>query len=345
MSERWRVVVPGPWEHPGWDEPLIAAGCEVIEGVSFDQAPGEIYSEDDLIEMFRGADAVLVSTRDRITRRVLENSPTVKIIAKATIGVERIDLKAAADVGILVVNSPAPENFLGVAEATVGLMMVLTKQMPAIQQRLREGKWKAPSSFGRMLRGDTVGIVGLGRIGLNVARRLTGWDVRILAADPYVEPAAALAVGAELVPLDTLVRESDIVTVHVVLTEETTGLIGEAQLRAMKPTAYLINTSRGPAVDQAALVRAINEDWIAGAALDVFEDEPLPMDNPLRSLDPLRVVLTPHSIGNNLASHHTGTNMAIENILRAVRGEVPTYIRNPEALPRWRERFKTPALV
>lgn len=345
MSERWRVVASGPWEHPGWDRPFREAGVELIQGISFDEQPGEAYIEDELIDLLRDADALLVSTRDTITRRVMEHCPRLKIIAKSTIGVERIDLDSAADLGIVVVNSPAPENFLGVAEATIGLIMVLTKQMPAIQQRLREGKWKDPTSFGRMLRGDTVGIVGLGRIGMNVARRLTGWDVRLLAADPYVEPAVAIAVGAELVPLDKLIRESDVVTVHVVLTEETRGIIGEAQLRAMKSTAYLVNTSRGPAVDQAALVRAIEEGWIAGAALDVFEDEPLPQDNPLRRLDPNRMILTPHSIGNNLASHDTGTEMAIGNILRALRGEVPSYIRNPAALARWKDRFKTPALA
>ncbi len=344
MEKRWRVVATGPWDEPGWQKPLEEGGCEVVLGRSFDRFPGLAYSEDEMIELLRDADAAIVSTRERVTRRILESCPRLRIVAKATIGVERIDAEAATELGILVVNSPAPENFLGVAEATIGLMLALNKNLMAVQRRLREGHWKHPSSLGTLLAGKTIGIVGLGRIGSNVARRLTAWDVRILATDPYVEPARAYAVGAQLVPLDALVQESDIVTLHVVLTPETTHLINEARLRAMKPTAFLVNTSRGPVVDEAALVRAIQEGWIAGAALDVFEEEPLPMDSPLRKLDPDRVILTPHCIANNVASHVTGTHMAMENVLRALRGELPSYIKNPEAIERWRQRF-APALV
>ncbi len=340
MGEQWRVVAAGPWEDDaGWEAGLEDAGCEVVLGRSFERFPGQPYSEDELIDLFKDADAVLVSTREKVTRRVLEACPHLKIVAKATIGVERIDLGAAADLGILVVNSPAPENFLGMAEATIGLMVALAKRLIANQRHLREGRWKHAESLGTLLLGQTIGIVGLGRIGSNVARRLTGWGVRLLAADPYVEPARAFAVGAELVSLDDLTRASDVVTLHVVLTDETRHLMNEPRLRAMKPTAYLVNTSRGAVVDESALVKAIEEGWIAGAALDVFEDEPLPPESALRRLDPDRVILTPHAVGNNPSSHRTGTRMAVKNILRALRGELPEYIKNPAAIPRWRERF------
>ncbi len=339
MDRRWRVVATGPWEQPNWQTPLEQAGCEVILGRSFDRFPGDAYSEEELIELLRDADAALVSTRDRITRRVLANLPRLKIVAKATIGVEKIDLDAAAELGILVVNSPAPENFLGIAEATVGQILALVKRLPTAQRILRDGQWKQRSELGSLLRGKTIGIIGLGRVGSNVARRLTGWDVRLLAYDPYVEPAPAYAVGAELVPLDALIAESDVITLHVVLTEETRGIIDEARLRAMKSTAYLVNTSRGEAIDESALVRAIEERWIAGAALDVYAEEPLPLDSPLRRLDPERVILTPHCIGNNEHSQATGVSMAQENILRTLRGERPSYVKNPAALQRWRERF------
>lgn len=318
---------------------LDEGGCEVIEGRSFDKHPGDAYSEDELIDLFHDADAVLVSTRETITRRILENCPRLKIVCKATIGVERIDCDAAADLGILVSNSPSPPNFLGLAEATVGLIVSLVKHQKACERRIREGGWKGADILGSLLIGKTIGIVGLGRVGSNVARRLTGWGVRILAADPYVEPFRAYIVGAELVSIDELVRESDVVTVHVVLTPETTGIINEARLRAMKPTAYLVNTSRGPAVEQAALVRAIEENWIAGAAIDVFDQEPLPLDNPLRRLDPDRVILTPHAIGNNMASHAAGVKLAQESILRALNGQLPVYIKNPSCVPLWRQRF------
>ena len=335
----WRVVATGPWDDPGWQAPLEDAGCEVILCRSFDKFPGDAYTEDELIELIHDADAILVSTRERITRRILEACPRLKIVAKGTIGVETIDCDAAADLGILVVNSPAPENFIGLAEATVGLILSLVKRQSVCERRLRDGKWKHPSILGNMLAGQTIGIIGLGRVGAHVARRFSGWDVRILATDPYVEPAQALAVGAQLVPLDVLIKEADVVTLHVVLTPETTHMIGEAQLRAMKPTAYLLNTSRGPAIDEAALVKAIEENWIAGAALDVYDQEPLPMDSPLRRLDPDRVILTPHCIGNNLISHVTGVKMAQENILRALQGQLPGYIKNPAAIEHWHQRF------
>jgi phosphoglycerate dehydrogenase-like enzyme len=335
----WRVVATGPWEEPGWQALLEEAGCEVVMGKSFDQFPGPVYSDDDFIELLTDADAALVSTRDRITRRVLENLPRLKIVAKATIGVENIDLAAAADVGILVINSPAPENFIGIAEATVGQILALTKQLMRSQQRIRDGKWKSRDDLGSLLMGRTIGIVGLGRVGSNVARRLDPWGVRLLAVDPYVEPAQAYAVGAELVRLEEMLPIADVVSLHVVLTDETRYMIDEPQLRAMKPTAYLVNTSRGPAVRTSALVRAIEQNWIAGAALDVFEDEPLGIDSPLRRLDPNRVILTPHCIGNNVASHLTGVRMVQENILLALEGQVPRYVKNPEAIKLWRERF------
>lgn len=335
----WRVVATGPWDTPaGWQKPLEEAGCEVVLGRSFDAFPDQPYGEDELIELLRDADAAIVSTRERVTRRILQACPRLKIVAKATIGIEGIDLEAATDLGILVVNSPAPENYLGVAEATVGLVLALVKRLPANQRTVRDNAWKHPGILGAMLAGKTIGIVGLGRIGANVARRLNGWDVELLAADPYVEPAIAEAVGARLVTLDTLVRASDVLTLHVVLTPETRRMIGEQQLRAMKPAAYLVNTSRGGVVDEAALARAIEEGRIAGAALDVFDEEPLSPGSPLRRLDPDRTILTPHCIGSNLSLRETGNRMAVEGVLRTLRGEVPDRVRNTAAIKSWRGR-------
>jgi D-3-phosphoglycerate dehydrogenase / 2-oxoglutarate reductase len=345
MPKSWRVVATGPWERPGWQAPLEEAGCEVVLGRSFDQFPGLAYSDEELIELLADADAVLVSTRERLSRRVLEALPRLKIVAKATIGVEKIDLEAAADRGILVVNSPAPENFLSVAEAAVGLIVVLAKRVMVNQRRLREGEWKAREFLGTLLAGKTIGIVGLGRVGSNVARRLTGWDVQLLAADPYVEPAQAYAVGAELVPLEDLLRTADAVTLHVVETAETSKFINEARLRLMKPTAYLVNTSRGGVIDEVALARALDEGWIAGAALDVFQGEPLPADSPLRQVDPDRLIITPHAVGSNIASQETGTRMAMENILRALRGERPSFIKNPRAVDAWQARLQPVAVL
>lgn len=312
-----------------------------MRGRSFDDFPGNAYTEEELIELLSGADAVILSPRDRITRRVFEASPDLRIVARPIIGVDGIDIDAANELGALVVNSPAPENYLGVAEATIGLILALVKRLNANQYRLRENRWKHYSSFGTLLAGQKVGIVGLGAIGMNVARRLSSWEVRLIATDPKVEESVARAVGARLVDLDTLLSEADVATIHVTLNEHTRHLISETELRKMKQSAYLVNTSRGGVIDESALARALQEEWISGAALDVFEQEPLPQDSPLRRLSPERLILTPHSIGNNLALQRTGMLMAVENVLRALRGELPTNVRNPLAVERWNDRFSS----
>ena len=178
--------------------------------------------------------------------------------------------------------------------------------------------------------------MGLGRIGTHVARRLAGWDVRLLAADPYVSAERAAAVGVTLVDLPTLLAESDIVTVHAVLTDETRALIGEKALRAMKPSAILINTARGELVDEAAVARAVSERWIAGAAIDAFAQEPLPNPHPYRDVDPERLILTPHNIGHSEAGRRANLALALEQILAVGRGEPPAHVINPEAIPIWR---------
>jgi D-3-phosphoglycerate dehydrogenase len=334
-----RIVAVGPWDKPGWTAPLEAAGHTVVEGRSIEQFPGMPYSQAELIDLVKDADAVLVSSRDKMTRTIIEACPKLRIIAKATIGVEVIDLEAATERGIVVCNSPALENLIGVAEGAIGQILALVKRVPINERLLREGKWRADERLGELLWGKTVGIVGLGRIGSNVARRLQTWDVNVLAADPYVETGHAASVGARLVPIDDLLREADVVTIHVTLTPETHHLIDTGRLRSMKPTAYLVNTSRGPVVDEAALCQAIQEGWIAGVALDVFEEEPLRPGNPILALDPDRVMLTPHAIGANRAMRETGTQMSVDNMLRALRGEVPANIVNPEAIPAWKRRF------
>jgi D-3-phosphoglycerate dehydrogenase len=339
MARSMRVVAVGPWDRPGWAAPLQASGIEVVEGRSIERFPGQPYSEAELIELVRDADAVLVSSRDRLTRPIIEACPNLRIIAKATIGVEVIDLDAATEHGIVVCNSPALENLVGVAEGAVAQILALLKRVRINERLLRAGQWRADERLGELLWGKTVGIVGLGRIGSNVARRLQTWDVRLLAADPYVEPGHAASVGVQLVPLDELMAASDAITVHVNLTAETRGLISEARLRSMRPTAYLVNSSRGPVVDEGALCRAIREGWIAGAALDVFEQEPLRPGNPILDLDPDRVILTPHCIGANRAMRETGTQMAVDNMLRALRGELPRNVVNPEAIGAWTARF------
>jgi D-3-phosphoglycerate dehydrogenase / 2-oxoglutarate reductase len=181
-------------------------------------------------------------------------------------------------------------------------MVALFKRLKLNESTLRAAGWKEPQNRGTLMLGKTAGIIGVGRIGQNVAKRLGPWGMKVLGYDPYVKQETVASLGVEMVSLEELLRESDVVTVHVVLTRETRGMIGIKQLKIMKPSAFLINTSRGPAVKEAELVQALNDRIIAGAALDVFDEEPLAADSSLRQVDPSRLILTPHIIGTNSGS-------------------------------------------
>jgi D-3-phosphoglycerate dehydrogenase / 2-oxoglutarate reductase len=208
------------------------------------------------------------------------------------------------------------------------------------EAKLRAGGWRAGSDFGDFLFGKTVGLIGLGRIGSHVARRLQSWDVRVLATDPYVDDAHFKAAGALRADLETLLRESDVVSLHVVVTPETRRMIGEKQLAMMKPSALFVNTARGEAVDEGALARALAERRIAGAALDVFEVEPLPAASPLRTIDPERVILTPHDVGQSESGRRANLAMAIDTVLALGRDELrEACVVNPDVLPKWRARW------
>jgi phosphoglycerate dehydrogenase-like enzyme len=322
---------------------LERLGVDVVAGPGAEEEPSFRYSEQEWRAHLRAADVLLIATRDRLRAADLEGADRLRAVVKASIGVDRVDLAGATRAGVLVVNSPAPENFIGVAEAVVGLIVAHAKRLFAVERILREGGWKSAEAMGRLVTGSTVGIVGLGRVGSAVARRLRCWDVDVLATDPYREPADAAEVGATLVPLDELLARSDYVSLHVVLNDETRGMIGERELALMKPEAMLINTARGGAVHTDALVRALDAGALAGAALDVHDPEPLPADSPLRRFSPERVILTPHIIGNNRASQTTSARMAVDSIAAVLDGKVPEHVLNPDAIDLWRQRFDVPA--
>jgi phosphoglycerate dehydrogenase-like enzyme len=226
---------------------------------ALDQPSRAAYTEADLVEAARDVDVILASHLETISRGVLEAAPRLRLVIVPFIGTDKIDLEAATRLGILVANSPTPENFIAVAEATIGLVLMLLKRVKHNEAKLRRGEWAQRQDRGDFLFGKTVGLVGLGRVGSHVARRLVNWEVRLLASDPYISMARAEALEVTLVDLDTLLAESDIVSLHASLTDETRGLIGEKQLRRMKPTALLVNTARGEMADEEALARALGE--------------------------------------------------------------------------------------
>ncbi len=337
-SER-KVCIPGPTRKDLVLELLTKAGCEVVAGKNIDDFPEHRYQPKDLIDLIGDASAIVVTTRDVVGAEVLTSCPKLQGVVKSSIGVENIDIKAATGLGILVCNSPAPENFTGLAEATVGLMSALFKRLKYNEAHLRRGGWKATELRGELMVGKTIGLIGCGRVGRAVARRLGGWEVRLIAYDPYVKQEDLDPLGVKLVSLEEVLTQSDLVTIHVVLTGETRGMIGLKELRMMKRAAYLINTARGAVIREEELVKALNEGIIAGAALDVFEEEPLPASSRLREVDPTRVILTPHIIGNNPQSLESGHRMAAESVLAILRGEIPSTVLNPAAVERWKAIF------
>ncbi len=310
-------------------------GHEVIVGR--DRPP---FSEVELIELARDVDVIVAASRDLITRKVMESCGRLRLVVAPFIGVDHIDVEAATEMGILVANSPSQENVIGIAEVTIGLMLALLKRVKRNEARLRGGEWRQTEDQGEMLFGKTVGIVGLGRIGSQVAKRLGPWSVKLLASDPYATNEYASRFDVQLTDLPTLLKSSDIVTLHVVLTDETRNLIAERELRMMKPSAFLINTARGAVVDEKAGARAIEEKWIAGVALDTFQPEPLPAESPLRGVDPERVILTPHNVGLTEASRRGNWALAARSVRQALKGEAPGPMKNPEATSAWRKRLK-----
>ena len=238
----------------------------------------------------RGFDALIANReRTRFTRELLADLPDLRIIAQTGNHASHIDFDAARDRGITIAQASAGYS-IGAAELVFGLAAAVMRQIPANDAAVRRGEWPAPST--PVLHGKTLGIVGLGRVGQHVARIAIAYGMRVLAWSRSLTDAAAAASAAERRELDDLLREADVVTVHVSLAASSRGLIDARRLALMKPTAYLINTARGPIVDEAALVAALRERRIAGAGLDVFDREPLPPGHPLTTLP--NVVLTPH---------------------------------------------------
>ncbi len=339
MATKRKICFTGPMRTTVADNILRDAGCELVLGKPQDDFRTFRYERKELVNLIGDCPIVYPSGRDFIGADILDSCPDLQAVVKSSIGIETVDVDAATDLGILCCNSPTPENYMGVAEATLGLMVALFKRLKFNEAFMRNGGWKELQNRGTLMLGKTVGIIGVGRIGQNVAKRLGAWGMKILGYDPYVTQETVVSLGIKMGSLDQLLKESDLVTLHVVLTRETRGMIGMRELKLMKPTAFIVNTSRGPAIKEADIVQALNEKIIAGAALDVFDEEPMPMENPLRQIDPYRLILTLHNIGANPGSSEAGQRMAAQSMLAILDGKVPDTVVNPLAIPRWKERF------
>jgi phosphoglycerate dehydrogenase-like enzyme len=323
------------------------AGCEVVYGKASWRTP-QGADEDEMCQMARGAAAFTGGSirSSPITGRIMDAAAELRIVAKCSIGVDDVDVDAATERGVLVTHSPTESNWSGVAEGTLAIMLTLVKKIRERDEAVRREGWRDPSlqgvSVGRHQDGYpglTIGIVGLGRIGRRFADLLAPWRVRILACDPYVEESRFILCNAERVDLETLLGESDVISLHVVLTSETRQMIGAEELSRMKQGAILINTARGSVVNTGALVDALESGRIAAAGLDVFEDEPLPADSPLLKMGH-KVLLSPHMASSNVdGGLKQGIIWANRSVLAALDGKVPEHVYNKEVIPRWRERF------
>lgn len=266
---------------------------EVVE----DKLRGE-----DFLEAIGGFHGLIVRSGCKVPAEAFPKATKLRAIVRAGVGVDNIDLEAATRHGVLVMNTPEG-NTISAAEHSIAMMMALSRNIAAADAAVRKGQWRSPAFLGAELRDKTIGVIGLGKIGREVARRALGLDMTVIGFDPVLTEESARALRIELCELDALFERADYLSVHVPMTPKTRGLINKDTLARMKPTARIINCARGGIVDEAALVEALREGRIAGAALDVFETEPLPADSPLLTQD--KLVLTPHLGASTLEAQET----------------------------------------
>jgi len=317
LGYKFKTVITAPIHEEG-----LKLLEDKVELLVLDRPPKR---EEELMEVVKDADALIVTLSvEPVTKKVIDSAPKLRIIARHGVGYDNVDVKAATDRKIWV--TIAPVNSETVADLTFTLMLTLARKVCQANQFVKSGKWKVKDPFlfrGFDIHEKTLGIIGLGRIGQAVARRAKGFGMRVIYYDIYRNEKAEKELGAEFKPLEELLKESDFVSIHVPLTKETYHLIGERELKMMKPTAILVNTARGPIIDTEALVKALKEGWIAGAGLDVFEQEPLPSNHPLLKLE--NVVLTPHIGANTVDCRIKMAKTVAEEVLRVLSGERPKY--------------------
>jgi D-3-phosphoglycerate dehydrogenase len=263
-------------------------------------------------------DALIIRSSVQVDAALLENASRLKAIGRAGVGLDNVDIDAASLRGVIVMNTPGA-NTIATAEHTMAMMLALCRHVPQAHHSLRNGEWARSRFLGVQLAGKTLGIVGLGRIGARVAQRAQAFGMTVIAFDPYISDEVARELKVTLADLDELLAKADFITLHAALTSSTQGLIDARAIGLMKPGVRLVNCARGALVDETALAQALLSGQIAGAALDVFADEPLPENSPLRTLD--NVVLTPHLAASTVEAQRDVGTQIVDQVLAALRGE------------------------
>jgi phosphoglycerate dehydrogenase-like enzyme len=305
---------------------LAEAGFEVARSPQAGPLPEAM-----LIEQLADCDAI-VGSSDPYTSTVFRACPRLKVVSRCGVGIDSVDLNGATEAGIVVTNTPGAMTE-AVADYTFALLLGIARHIVAGDNMMRSGGWGEYP--GVLVSGKTIGLVGLGQIGQGVARRAAGFGMRILACDPPLAVRGREALPAdfptvEFTDMDTLLAQSDFVSLHAPSLPETKGLFDAARFARMKPTAYFINTARGALVDEPALIAALEQEQIAGAALDVYSAEPLPVDHPLRRAP--RCLLTPHNAFNAVEAAAAMSLQSAENVIALARGERPLGVCNPAVL-------------
>jgi glyoxylate reductase len=285
-----------------------------------------------LLREVSGVDAVLSLLTDKIDTAVMDAAPKLRVISNMAVGFDNVDVQEATKRKIMVCNTPEVLTDT-TADFAFALLLAAARRVVEGERIVRAGKWKTWGPMillGQDVHHATLGIIGLGRIGAEVAKRAKGFDMKVIYYDTVRRPDLEMKLGADFRDLRTLLAESDFVTIHTPLIPETYHLIGEEQFKLMKRTAILVNTARGPIVDPKALYNALRNRQIAYAALDVTDPEPIPLDDPLLALD--NIVIAPHIASASVATRTKMALMAVDNLLAGLKGEKPPYIVNPEVL-------------
>ncbi len=308
-------------------EPISDEAIEYMRknGVEVDIKMG--MSRDELMQTIPGYEAIIVRSQTKVDAEVIEAAKNLKIIGRAGVGVDNIDIAAATQNGIVVVNAPGG-NTISTAEHAIALMLAAARKIPQADRSVKEGKWERKKFLGVELRGKTAGVIGLGRVGFEVAKRCRALEMNVLAYDPYVSRERAEQIGVTVVDLDTLLSQADVITIHVPRTKETIGMIGKEQFEKMRDGVILINAARGGIVDEKALYDAIVSGKVRAAGLDVYEKEPPDPDNPLLKLE--NVVTTPHIAASTREAQLNVGMIIAEDIVNMARG-LP--VRNAVNLP------------
>lgn len=313
---RFKVVICD-YEFPNVDnERRVISQLDDVEFI-----PAQCKTEQEVIELTKDADGV-INQYSKLNERVINSMQKCKVISTYGIGVDKIDVEVATKKGIYVCN--VPDYCINeVADHAIAMLLALARQLFAMDRNTKSGVWgyKHVKTPIYRIEGKTVGVLGFGKIPRNLVKKLQAFDVNILVYDPYVDKETAEKFGVKKVELNELLEKSDFISIHTPLTPETRHMIGEEQFKKMKPTAYLINVGRGPIVDEKALYKALKERWIAGAAVDVLETEPIAPDNPLLELE--NIIITPHAAWHSLESLAELQTKAAEEVVRVLKGEKP----------------------